>query len=307
VFIEGQYLAPPYKIRLQENGVTVNNRPLPCRAPQMEWAPNNRPDGRPDRRESQSPDPWRRLAMQVALQLSNQSVVMAFADQPIVVLDGSGGAYDLFQRLTGEGKNPSKVELVDRLPDGFDERVWNTWLGSFTPSLGLRARATSLITTYDETDAQARGDMAANRWMSRLAYPMTLSGLLLAVLSIGHLLGGRPAAGKTAFEQDASPETLRSLQYSLVLVGLLSLLDLGWTIMASQTGQMRELNPVGSTLIESPLLLTVFKIAATGMSIGLLFALRKYRRAQVAAWWACLILTILAFRWLVFNSMYVSV
>jgi uncharacterized protein DUF5658 len=309
LFIEGQCLAPPYKIRLQEGSVTVNNRPLPCKPPEPDQG-FARPDGfgRPDRRwESQNTDPWRRLALQLVSQLSASSVVMAFSDQPLVVLDGSAGAYDLFQRLTGEGKTSSKVELVDRLPDGFDERVWNTWLGSFTPSLGLRARAISLITTFDETDAEARGDVAANRWMSRLAYPLTLSGLLLAVLSIGHLLGGRPAAGKTAFEQDASPETLRALQYSLVLVGLLSLLDLAWTLIASQAGQMRELNPFGSTLIESPLLLAVFKIGVTGMSIGLLFALRKYRRAQVAAWWACLILTILAFRWLVFNSMYVSI
>jgi hypothetical protein len=69
---------------------------------------------------------------------------------------------------------------------------------------------------------------------------------------------------------------------------------------------MRELNPFGSKLIESPSLLALFKITATGMAIGLLFSLRKYRRAQVAAWWACLILTILAFRWLTFNSMMLS-
>jgi hypothetical protein len=299
LFLDGQYLAPPYKLRLVENGVTVNGRPLPCRPPEDFGRGYGGYDG-------PHSDPWRRLAAQVATQLSSECVILAFSDQPLVVLDSSSGAYDLFQRLTGEGENPSNIALVDRLPDGFDQSVWNSWVRSFTPSLGLKARAVSFISTFDESDADARAEVSARRWLNWLAYPLTLGGMVLTVLSIGHLLGGRPLAGKTPHEQDTSPETLRALQYSLVLVGLLSLLDLAWTIMAAQSGQMRELNPFGSKLIESPSLLALFKITATGMAIGLLFSLRKYRRAQVAAWWACLILTILAFRWLTFNSMMLS-
>jgi len=299
-FLDGQYLAPPYRIKLEEGGVTVNGRLLPCKAPQAEF-------GGDPRFENRNFDPLRRLASEVGSQLSNQCVVLAFPDQPLVVLDGGAGAYDLFQRFTGEGKNPSQVELVDRLPNGFDERVWNDWVGKFTPSLGLRARATSLINSFDQTDADAQAEISAVRRLNQFSYPLTLGGMILTVLSIGHLLGGRPAAGKTAYEQDTSPETLRALQYSLILVGLLSLLDLAQTIMTSQAGQMREVNPFGNSLIHSPALLSLFKIGATGLSIGLLFALRKYRRAQVAAWWACLILTVLALRWLTFNSMMISV
>jgi hypothetical protein len=40
-------------------------------------------------------------------------------------------------------------------------------------------------------------------------------------------------------------------------------------------------------------------------SCALLVALRKHHRAQVAAWWVCLILTVLTFRWLVLNSLFV--
>ena len=296
VFLDGVYLAPPYKLRLVENGVSINGRVLPCRAPEPDFGGRGRFEG-------PSADPWRRLAAQVATQLSAQSVVMAFTDQPLVVLDGGAGAYELFQRLTGEGKNPARTELVDRLPPGFDERIWNKWVASFSPSLGLRARAVSLITNYDASDAEAHASVEATRRLDALAYPLTLGGMILTVLSMGHLLGGRPAAGKTALEQDDSPDSLKALQYSLVLVGLLSLFDLAWTIMASQAGQMRELNPIGSTLVESPLLLTLFKVGATGMTIGLLFALRKYRRAQLATWWACLILTVLTLRWVAFSSM----
>ncbi len=78
---------------------------------------------------------------------------------------------------------------------------------------------------------------------------------------------------------------------SLILVVALSLLDLVWTLLASQAGTMRELNPVGGRLIDDPAKLIAFKVAMTGLAAGLIFKLRYYRRAQLASWWACLILT----------------
>src|SRR5262245_60089875 len=95
LFLDGQYLAPPYKIRLQSDCVTVNGRPLPCRPPEQEVF--GRPGFAPDRR-FENPDPLRRLAVHVGSQLMAQSVVMAFTDQPLVILDGTGGSSDLFQR-----------------------------------------------------------------------------------------------------------------------------------------------------------------------------------------------------------------
>ena len=88
-----------------------------------------------------------------------------------------------------------------------------------------------------------------------------------------------------------------------VFVVALSLLDLVWTLLVSQAGTMRELNPVGGRLIDDPVKLVAFKVAMTGLAAGLIFKLRYYRRAQLASWWACLILTLLIVRWLTFNSM----
>ena len=91
---------------------------------------------------------------------------------------------------------------------------------------------------------------------------------------------------------------------SLGSVAVLSALDLIWTILASQAGRMREMNPFGSGLIEDPLLLIAFKVGMIGAAIAMLFVLRRHRQAQVGAWWACLICTLLTVRWLTFNSMF---
>jgi hypothetical protein len=49
-----------------------------------------------------------------------------------------------------------------------------------------------------------------------------------------------------------------------VFVVALSLLDLVWTLLVSQAGTMRELNPVGGRLIDAPAKLIAFKVARTG-------------------------------------------
>jgi hypothetical protein len=74
--------------------------------------------------------------------------------------------------------------------------------------------------------------------------------------------------------------------------------------MAASTGQLRELNPIGSHLVENPRHLAGFKIAITVAAIGVLWLLRRHKRAQLAAWWICLLLTLVTIRWLAFSSMF---
>ncbi|MFG0332012.1 MAG: DUF5658 family protein, partial [Maioricimonas sp. JB049] len=116
----------------------------------------------------------------------------------------------------------------------------------------------------------------------------------------------RPEIAGTWQETDASPQALRMLRRSVLLIVVLSLFDLVWTILASQAGQMKELNPLASYFVHDPVGLIMFKSLATCLAVGLLVAMRHYRRAQTATWWLCLVCTLLLFRWLTFSSMYVA-
>jgi hypothetical protein len=70
---------------------------------------------------------------------------------------------------------------------------------------------------------------------------------------------------------------------------------------------MHELNPIGSHLVENPRHLAGFKLGITLPSLALIWLLRKYKRAQVAAWWICLVLTFVTLRWLMLSPLFVSV
>ena len=295
VFIDGSYLAPPYALSFEGGVVTVNGLPMRSHFP---------PADRTVRRFGRQRDPKAVAFQQLADWLEQDYVIVALADQPMVILGDPGARYDLFARLM-KHHSPSvrDVTFTEQLPAELDHGLWRDWIARFTPTAGFRARASEVIAEYEASEARARSEIAATRRLNSMAYPLTVCGMIATTLAMGHLLSNRPPKVKSRLETDTSPETLSAVSWSLGLVIGLSALDLVWTILASQANQMRELNPLGSELISDPLKLVIFKTAAIGMAVGLLFGLRRYRQAQLGAWWAVLICTLLTVRWLTFNSM----
>jgi len=105
-------------------------------------------------------------------------------------------------------------------------------------------------------------------------YPLSVSGMVLSVIAIGHLLGGRPHAGQPTRGLDPSPALIHALNWSLFFTAAFSLLDLAWTIITVNTNDTRELNPIGSQLIHDPLRLAEFKVGVTFACLALLWLLR---------------------------------
>ena len=89
---------------------------------------------------------------------------------------------------------------------------------------------------------------------------------------------------------------------SASLLAVLAIYDLVATLFFLQSGAVIEVNPLVAGIIESPISTTLFKVTLTGGAIALLLAMRRHRPAQLAAWWACVINTVLLLRWATVTS-----
>lgn len=300
LFVDSEYVPLPLTMHVEEGQLLVNDRPVKCHAGQA----------------LERPRPWRaspeQLAQELELVIANQIaapyVIVALADQPLVILTAPAAQRVLLCQLAriDPGLNVRPAALRDQLPADLDARVWETWIAEFSPTPEFVSRATAYLENFARVEREAQAALAANQRLHDFSYPLSLVGMIASVLGFGHLLSHRPPVGTKSLDIDTSPLALGVLTWSLALVVVYSALDLTWTILAYQAGQMLELNPLGSRLIEDPLKLIAFKVGATAVSVGLLFYLRKYCKAQLAAWWICLILTLLTGRWLMMSSMFVA-
>ncbi len=298
LFIDGEYLAPPYEIRLEEERLLVNEREMTCVPPQRSYGGRGfGPSREPSRRWSVS---------ELYGYLHNNNVVMSFPNQPFWVLD-TNSAYDLFKSLTATGqRSVRQVSVMEKLPEEFDRKIWDDWISRFVAPDDFKERAVVFVASFDSTQREAQANIRARRLMETLAYPLTVAGMVMSVLAIGHLLGGRPHAGKPTWGVDPSPEMVKALNWSLLFAAVFSSIDLILTILGANADQIRELNPIGQLWIEDPRHLAGFKVAVTFSCLALLWLLRKYKRAQIAAWWICLVLTLVTCRWVLMTSLFVT-
>lgn len=87
----------------------------------------------------------------------------------------------------------------------------------------------------------------------------------------------------------------------LLLTAALNGLDLLMTLSAMQTGNFREMNPVGRLMMADPGLLIVSKIGVGSMSLFILAMFRRKRVTEVACWGVTLAYSMLAFMWLIYS------
>jgi hypothetical protein len=325
LFIDGDYIVPPYRVTLSQDHqeVLVNDRAVPGAIPTRpggaragrsaddrssdrgrRWAGS----GSQHRGTRPTASPW---AERLHEYLDLNAMIVAFSGEPIRFL-GESQMYPLQKSLLAFDRGSEHYAEAMRIPRSPTAvPKWEQWLQSFQPSDAFRLRAEAFTSDMDVTEAENFSQAAAMRRLDRYAYPLTILGMLMSVIAFGHLLMSLPnndAMRRGASESTGgiSNEVIRATMISVVLVVALSSLDLIWTLLASQAGQMRELNPLASHFINDPLSLIAFKSTATLLGCGLLYALRSHSRAQMASWWMCLVCTMLTFRWLMFNSMFVT-
>lgn len=310
VFIETEYLPAPYLIQATVDSVTVNGRTWPMEDRQAtRFDGDGDGDGRWSRWRGESDrtpgggfggfHPSRGAARRLVDYLESESLVIGLAGRRPEVVNSTMDQHDVFASLLDPEKELDQEFLELRGSDE-ERQFWKTWTAGAVIDDEFRARAGVVVEELAAISGRNEAEIRATRRLHAFAYPLTVLGMVLGVLALGHLL--------KSFHnlESAPPEALRATAICIALMVLLSLFDLTWTILASQAGQMRELNPLGSRLIADPAMLIVFKFAATLVGCGVLFALRRHQRARQACWWLCLVCTVLTFRWVMFNSMFVA-
>jgi hypothetical protein len=210
---------------------------------------------------------------------------------------------------SGNSHEEKLRQILDSAPFRVKEEGWQTVIETFEPSDELIERIGPEIERVQqailENETLHQTAVASVFWNSKpVKYVITLLAMGLVVAACGTLLNYRPTGRARWSDVDASGEGIPIVVRSVVLLVLLGIFDLGCTLVAQQAGGFAELNPLGSRLIENPALLTVFKLTSLLLACGILLALRRYRGAQLASWWMCLLCTVLTFRWLTYNSMF---
>lgn len=280
--VDGQMLDRPYELVADQQHVTINGVSI------LAGEPNGA------------------LTHQIRETIEHGGMVVVFeGDAPQMLRDSR--MVEVLRVITEPDLSKRDPALVlTLLSHEADRDVWQSWLTSYHLPVAYVPAARELIAKTDAAEAEGEKVIAANQRLSAWAYPLTIFGMLMSVVSFGHLLQFPPRGNPDLIPSRRRAELCRATVVFLAMVAILSTLDLVWTLLTSQAGQMHELNPIGQHLLEDPWMLAVFKMAATLASCGLLLMLRRHPRAQLASWWMCLVCTLLTFRWLVLNSMFVA-
>lgn len=301
LFLDGEYVPPPYRFEKHNGSVTILGNNLNLMAYlQANPASEGYVTG------------WNRRRLEDALHQvcvpghTAKTLVALFHDAPPIILHQPPDVLDVLSLLINKRDSGRATGVrPEFLPEDFPSARWDRWVTEFHGTVEFASRAHSYITRIEKLEEDNRFSIATFRYADNSLYPLSVLGMLTVVLSCGHLLITHPSSDRETSPQTLSPATNRVICRTLILVFVLSALDLLWTILAIRTGSMREINPLASQFVDDPVSMTVFKSSATAMAVCLLYALRHHLLARKAAWWMCLVCTLVAARWVTFNSMFI--
>ncbi|QEG39313.1 DUF5658 family protein [Roseimaritima ulvae] len=324
LFVDGTYLPPPYKIEadyeqelIHINGTEYSadafdlsgytNRGFGMRGERGSW----RFGGRGPRRERGESSPafptsssLQALVREIGSLQHGGFVILQSERPPMVLWTGQNG-HELLETLIATETEPRDTLAIPSSLESRSKETWQELVDQFQATPAFLERATADVEKVHAAIDSNRIVANAVVWSERLSYPLTMFGLVLVVIAFGHLLINAQPMFFDVEEPKAMAHVKKATVVCLLMVGLMSAIDLTWTLLASQQGSMRELNPLGNQFISDASKLVLFKTVLTVTSLGLLFWFRHLPIARRASWWCCLVLTLLTARWLTFHSLLV--
>lgn len=281
VLVDGTYVPPPYVIRRDDGVLLAGGTAIAT------------PMGRGQRRGERGEGDLKQM-------LRANACLVVQRGEPIVVLAPfPAGAALLSLLVPGSDRNTAASDLARHSAPEVHAVLWREWLLRFAPTPEFQTRAAAVIAESAKRGAAQRTQEEAQQRLREAEFPLLTCALLLAALAGWHLLRNVPSGPESAVGTEGASTAAHSLQTSLFLVLALAMLDGMWTWLSAAAGQMRELNPLAARLLDQPDALLTFKLGCTLGPAALIFALRRHRAAQLAAWWMCFITTLVICRWVV--------
>ncbi len=319
VIVEGEYLPPPYALRQEGDRFFVNDRFIPTGIPgqgSRERGGGRRGSGRGPRGSGRGPRPprhqtWAPSLDRMERRLSEGELLIVLDDRWAVWAD-SDKAIEILSVLLSDETNIGKVNgLVNAQVFWIRNEQLAGLVETFEPTTELADRVRPIV---EANRKRAAEDLAqSERIVARsylnspsVRYAVTLVAMGLVVVAFGTLLSHHPKKGARWRDVDQNGDDVGMVKRNVTLLILLGVFDLVCTTLAEQAGGFMELNPLGGGMVSDPLALAVFKITTLVGACGILLLLRKYRGAQLASWWMCLVVTVVALRWLTYNSMFLA-
>lgn len=289
VFVDGKYLPGPYRLHWEQQQLFLNDQQLPLHSTDDEDHPGRRFHSA----WSQSRE------LQQALQ--SNSVVLIKTDAqgapPYTMLTRFDEQLAFLKHVTGGNEDSDETVSVELL-------AAHRWLEDFRANDDLRARAEVDIAELERTLSAIRGHADEENFAGSWAYPLTAMGMFFVAVAIGQLFISRTLLVKS--NTPPSDELQSATRRCLMFIVGLSVLDLTCTLLAMRANVMHELNPLASHLFGDPMAMIAFKLSVTLLGAAVLYVLRAHHSARQAAWWLCLVCTLVTVRWVAFNSLFVA-
>jgi len=317
LFLDGVHIEGPYRILATIDSMTVNGLPFPWQISrdseddtlwddmddQAEWSGRSRRGGWRRGGSERRATPVR-AARDIAERLEGESVLVAFTELSYLEVGHGSGVIALYDALLASPPTEEQIsEVLNFVPGLARQDAYRGWLLSFQGRPPLNAMMQTEVDLVRATEQQGLTQAAALMRLDRFSYPLTLAGMLLGVIAMGHMLRWTGRSLVTDQGDQCSPESVRCAEIALLLMLGMSVVDLLWTILAGQAGLMKELNPLAASFMDSPTKLALFKVTATLLGCGILYAIRSRKNGQTAVWWMCLVCVLVTFRWVMFDSM----
>ncbi len=326
VILDGRYLPPPYVLEKRGDDLWVNDQLATAgwfAGLRGVMGPRGRGGPRGDRRYREGPgshgprgrrtpssEPRDGLS-QIESTLGSNGTLIAGEELRGCSLHESRAASIVDILMSEDSPEEKLVGIQGYDQSGMGQSSWERVIATFVPSAELMERMGPEIElnrkVAQDNESKHKAALASAFWTSKpMKYVITLLAMGLVVAACGTLLNYRPTGRARWSQVDTTGDGVPIVVRSVLLLILLGIFDLGCTLVAQQAGGFTEMNPLGERIVGNPLFLTAFKLTSLLLACSILFALRRYRGAQVASWWMCLLCTVLTFRWLTYNSLYMS-